>query len=596
MRIKWNETSKGRCYYIIRSVYKNGKNTSEIVERIGYPDEIREKYHCDNYMKWMQDHLADLREEESEESSKKILVPYDANSLISKGEQQSFNVGYLFLQKIYYQLRIDLICNRICKLNSFQYDLNAILSSIVFGRILFPGSKLSTWQQSKDFLESPEFEYHQIGRALSVLASEFSNIQAELYQYSKDVVPRKTGVLYYDCTNFYFEIDEEDDISNERCDQEDIVARKYGHSKEHRPCPIVQMGLFMDYSGIPLAMNISRGNRNEQTTLIPLEQKILSDFETSKFVVCTDSGLSSDDNRKFNNWGERSYVTAIPIKKMNEDMQKWALSPLGWKKIGDDTDKSYDISSLEKTEEEAKANHEATFYKEQLIQEYDNERDIPFTHSIIIIYSLKYRDFLRYKRDGQIRRAMEAIKGGQSKMDKKSQNDFRRFVKRTATDAKGKSVRIEYSLNEEAILEEEKYDGFYAVDTNLLDDIEDILNVARGRWEIEESFRIMKEEFRSRPVFLSRQERIKAHFLTCFISLLIYRILERKLDQKYTCDNIISTLRSMRVTKAKDIGFVPSYTRSDITDDLHEMAGFRTDYEIIRTKAMKGVVRKSKLR
>lgn len=596
MRLKWNETNKGKCYYIIRSVYKNGKNTSEIVERIGYPDEIKEKYHCDDYMNWMQEHLADLREKESEESSKKILVPYDANSLISKDEQQSFNVGYLFLQKIYYQLRIDLICNRISKLNAFQYDLNAILSSIVFGRILFPGSKLSTWQQSQDLLEQPEFEYHQIGRALSVLASEFDNIQTELYQYSKDVIPRKTGVLYYDCTNFYFEIDEEDDISNERCDQEDIVARKYGHSKEHRPNPIVQMGLFMDYSGIPLAMNISRGNKNEQTTMIPLEQKIISDFEASKFVVCTDSGLSSNDNRKFNNWGERSYVTALSIKKMDKDMQKWALSPQDWKKVGDETDGTYNINSLEKTEEEAKANHKATFYKEKLIQDYDNERDIPFTHSITIIYSLKYRDFQRYKRNGQIRRAMEAIKGGKSKMDTKAQNDFRRFVKRTATDAKGKSVEIEYSLDEETILEEEKYDGFYAVDTNLLDDIEDIMHVAQGRWEIEESFRIMKEEFRSRPVYLSRQERIKAHFLTCFISLLIYRILERKLDQKYTCDNIVSTLRSMRVTKAKDIGFVPSYTRSDITDKLHEMAGFRTDYEIIRAKAMKGVVRKSKLR
>lgn len=596
MRLKANTTSRGKCYYIIRSVYKNGKNTSEIVERLGYPDEIIEKHHREDYLVWMNERLQELQEAEDADKDKKVLVPYSTTTLIPANEQQSFNVGYLFLQKIYYQLKLDLICNRISKQHAFEYDLNKILSSLVYCRILDPGSKMATQKRVVDLLERPEFDYHQVIRALNVLSEEFYKIQEELYNYSKEVIPRKTGVLYYDCTNFYFEIEEEDNISNEECDEEGIAARKYGHCKQHQPSPIVQMGLFMDYSGIPLAMEIDRGNKNEQITLVPLEKKILADFGASKFVVCTDAALSSEENRMFNNWGERSYVTAVSIKQMDAEKKKWALDPTGWKLCGGDPKVTYDIRHLEDTEEDRQKYYDLTFYKERLEEGYDEVRDISFRHSTMITFSLKYRNFLRYKRAGQIKRAQEAMESGKSKVDKKNQNDYRRFIKRTAMDKKGKTVDIKYSLNDEAIQEEQKYDGFYAVDTNLLDDVEDVIDVCRGRWEIEESFRIMKEEFRSRPVYLAQPDRIKAHFLTCYIALLIYRILERKLDEKHSCNSIVRTLRSMRMTKAKDVGYVPSYTRTDLTDKLHESAGFRTDYEIIREKAMRGVIRKSKAR
>lgn len=591
MRLRANKTSKGLCYYIIRSVYKNGKNTSETVERLGYSEEIKAKYNCNDPLQWIENHLAELNALEEAEKSIKILVPFDSSALIKKDAANSYNVGYLFLQQIYYDLRLDLICKKISGRHAFQYDLNCILSRLVYGRVLFPSSKLSTWKLSFDLLEQPNFGYRHVGRALSVIAEEFDFIQSELYKYSSQIITRKTGVLYYDCTNFYFETEYEDSISNEEADESDIAARKYGFSKEHRPSPIVQMGLFMDYSGIPLAICINRGNKNEQQTLIPLEQKIMRDFELAKFVVCTDSGLSSEANRKFNNFGERSFITAVSIKKMDKHLKKRCLDPTGWRLAGDD--KLYDISTLEQTPEE---NYEKVFYKIIYVDGYDVERDIEFNQNLIVTYSLKYKDFLRQKREGQIKRAIKAIDAGASKANKKNANDYRRFIKRSATDKQGENVGISYAIDDKAIAEEQQYDGFYAVETNLDDDIEDIIKVNKGRWEIEESFRIMKNEFQSRPVYASRSDRIKAHFMTCFIALLVYRILEKRLNEQYTCHEIVSELREMRVTKAQDIGYIPAYTRTELTDALHEAAGFRTDYEITRNKAMQGTVRRSKER
>ncbi len=405
---------------------------------------------------------------------------------------------------------------------------------------------------------------------------------------------------------FYFETESEDDIPNDEADEKEIPARKYAKSKQHQPSPLVQMGLFMDYSGIPLAICVGRGNQNEQKTLVPLEKKILQDFELAKFVVCTDAGLSSEANRKFNNFGERSFVTTVSIKKMEDELIKWCLNPTGWHLAGNE--KEYDISHLEDTERDREENYGRIFYKQRYIEGYDEKRDIEFNQTLIVTFSIKYRDYLARKREGQVQRALNAINENASSLKKKNQQDFRRFVKQEVKTQniqegqpkkKGRKKKITefvYSLDEELIAEEKKYDGFYAIETNLDDDIPDILAISRGRWEIEESFRIMKEEFRSRPAYVSRPDRIKAHFMTCFIALLVYRILERKLGNNYTCDEIVSTLRAMRVTKAKDIGYIPSYTRTDLTDSLHEIFGFRTDYELIRKKAMKGIIRKSKQR
>lgn len=384
------------------------------------------------------------------------------------------------------------------------------------------------------------------------------------------VSKRNTGILYYDCTNFFFEIEEDDGL------------RQYGISKEHRPNPIVQMGLFMDGNGIPLAFNINKGNTNEQITLTPLEKQILSDFNLSKFVVCTDAGLASTANRKFNDKNGRAFITTQSVKKSKKHLKEWALNPDGWYL---DTDiKAYDISKID--EEKYK---DKIFYKERWIKENGLEQ------KIIVTYSIKYRNYQRKIRNNQIERAQKTIDSNPGKLKKSSQNDYKRFIQKTCCTSDGEIAEKEiYNINTELITVEETFDGFYAVCTNLEDDVHEIVKVNKRRWEIEECFRIMKSEFKARPVYLSRDDRIIAHFITCFISLIIYRILEMKLEEKYTCHEILKKLKEMNFYEIKGEGYVPTYIRDDLTDDLHKAFGFRTDYQIVSKRQMKNIFKITK--
>ena len=589
MHITYNKAKDGtKTYYIIDSIKRDGKRSSETIERLGTEAEIREQHHTDNPIAWMEARTRELTEQKNASSGRKVLVPFLPETTIEFGKQNSFNVGYLFLQQIYHQLRLPSICKRIAKRNAFAYDLDAVLSRLVYGRILFPSSKRSCLELSSKLYEQPHFEIQHVYRALSVLAKEMDFVQAALYKNSKDVVKRSDGVLYYDCTNYFFETESEEGL------------KQYGCSKEHRPSPIVGMGLFMDRSGLPLAFSITPGNQNEQLSLQPLEKKIMRDFGTSKFVVCTDSGLSSEANRKFNNWGNRCFITAQSIKKLKKSLKDWALDTEGWHLPG--SKDTYSIKDLEDTLD----NRSKIFYKQRYVEGYDEERDIEFNQTLIVTFSLKYKLYQRRIREGQIERAME-MANTPSKADHIRPNDARRFVKKTAVTKDGEiaSVRA-YSLNHEAIEKEELFDGFYAVCTNLDDDPETIVNVNRGRWEIEESFRIMKTDFEARPVFLKRDDRITAHFLTCFIALLIYRILELRLNKecaslpgtglhrKYTSTAIIRTLRDMNMTRIGEEYYVPSYRRTELTDTLHESSGFRTDFQLSTRKKMQGFCRRSK--
>ncbi len=281
-------------FHVIRDTRRNGKRSTEIVENLGSASEICRKYHVTDADAWARDYVQMLRDTEAAKDHR-VLIPFNTSKKIDRDKRNSFNVGYLFLQRIFYQLGLPSICRKIMRTNSFNFDLEAILSRLVYGRILYPSSKLSCYEQSPKLLEQPEFELHQVYRALSVLAQNSDLLQAALYKRSQKLLPRSTGVLFYDCTNYFFETEQESGL------------RQYGPSKEHRPNPIVQMGLFLDMSGIPLAFSIQPGIQNEQLSLKPLEQQILRDFELSKFVICTDAGLSSEANRKFNNYGERSF-------------------------------------------------------------------------------------------------------------------------------------------------------------------------------------------------------------------------------------------------------------------------------------------------
>jgi len=408
-----------------------------------------------------------------------------------------------------------------------------------------------------------------------VIAKETDFIQSQLYKNSLSVMKRNDRILYYDCTNYFFEIEQEDGL------------KQYGPSKEHRPNPIVEMGLFMDGDGIPLAFSIHAGNTNEQLTLKPLEEQIIKDFSLSKFIVCTDAGLSSTNNRKFNNINDRAFITTQSIKKLKKHLKEWALSSDGWSLEG--SNKKYDISKLEDSEEAIETYRNFTFYKERWIKEDGLEQ------KLIVTFSLKYKFYQRQIRDRQVERAIKIMENNPSSLKKHNANDCKRFISKTGITPDGEIANKEvYNLNETAIDNESSYDGFYAVCTNLEDDAPAIAKINHNRWEIEECFRIMKTDFKARPVYLSRADRIKAHFTTCFLALVIHRYLEKRLDSKYTSSNIISTLRNMNFFSTRTEGYIPTYTRTDLTDALHVAFDFRTDYQIVNTRQMKNIFKATK--
>ena len=444
--------------YVTKCVRENGKRTTKVVEKLGTVAELTKILGDCDPIEWAEERVKELTRLEKE-GKREILVKFSPAKTITKDEQHSFNGGYLFLQQIYLELGLDKICKEISQRHKFTYDINSILSRLLYARVIFPASKLETYQLSKRFIEQPNFELQHIYRALEVVADEMDYIQSALDRNSLAISKRNTGILYYDCTNYFFEIEQADGL------------KQYGVSKEHRPNPIVQMGLFMDGDGLPLAFNINDGNTNEQITLQPLEEKILSDFELSKFVVCTDAGLASTDNRKFNDKCGRAFITTQSLKGLKKILMEWALASDGWR-LPDDN-KKYVLTDLE-------------------------------------------------------------------------------------------------------------------------DDVSEIIKVNHRRWEIEECFRIMKSEFKARPVYLSRDSRINAHFTTCFISLILYRYLEKKLGEKYTCCEIVDGLRDMNFIEIKGCGYIPTYTRTDFTDDLHEAFVFRTDYQIVSSAQMKKIFNASK--
>jgi len=576
MYIKKTKSKNFEHYSIIYNVNLNGKRTSKVYENIGNFEKLKQRAGNEDPIEWLNNYVKELNKKQRE-NSLPIIIQKNPNKIIDKNVQYSFNIGYLFLQDIYYKLRLNNICKDISDKYQFKFDLNDILSKLIFSRILFPASKLKTLELSKKFLEQPNFDYQHIERALPILCKENDFIQSELYKNSKKYLPRNNRILYYDCTNFFFETEYEDDF------------RKYGKSKENRPNPIVQMGLFMDGDGIPLACEITPGNTNEQTTLKPLEKKIIDDSNLAQIVVCTDAGLASNANRKFNNSNTRKFITTQSIKKLKNYLKEEALDlTKGWHLPG--STKTFNIEDLRTNDKLIEIYKDKVFYKERWIKENDLEQ------RLIITYSVKYQEYQRNIRNNQIERAKKLIENNPKNISKPKQNDPKRFIETINTTETGEVAdEIYYSINQNVINEEAKYDGLYAVCTNLEDDVLDIIKVNHGRWEIEESFRIMKSEFNARPVFHSNEEAIKAHFLICFLALTVYRYLERKLNEKYTVGEIIDTLKDMNLKLDKQYIYSPNYIRTDLTDDLHELFGFRTDYEVMLEKNLKKICKQTKL-
>ena len=574
MRVITSKSKNSESFYISKGyINDKGVSTSVIIRKLGTLSELLKEHGPtrDDVLHWAKEQAAiETRKYKEERESKAVQITFHADRQLEYDKQTVFRGGYLFLQSMYYGLQIQKICRKLKAKYKIQYDINAILSDQIYAGVLEPTSKRSSYKTAVEFLEKPNYELHDLYRALDVLGSECDLIQSEVYKNSRFLMNRNDRVLYYDCTNYYFEIEQEDG------------EKRYGKSKEHRPNPIVQMGLFMDGDGIPLAFSLFPGNANEQTSLKPLEKKVLGDFGCQKFIYCCDAGLASEDIRNYNHMGERSFIVTQSIKKLPAEDRSWALNPKGFKRVSDD--KPVDISQIPPDDQNL-------YYKDE-----------PYTtkklhQRLIVTYSPKYALYQKTIRDRQVERAAKMLDSGKAKKNRKNPNDPARFIGTIAVTKEGEVADVHPYLDVEKIESEAQHDGLYAVCTDLLDDaVSDILKVSEGRWQIEECFRIMKTDFAARPVYLQDETRIKAHFLICFLALLTYRMLEKKLDCQYSCESLLETLRAMNFAEIQEQGFIPLYKRNQITDDLHALCGFHTDLQFITKSLMKSIQKKSKAR
>ena len=616
MKLSISKSKNTVIYYVAESYRKpNGTSSTRTVKKIGSETELREKLGDGVDIKaWCQEYVrkltADVKAHKPVPVELSIIpdVPYEKDVI------RSFNVGYLYLQRILYQENIGQMVKEIRSRHSFQFNLEKIICDLVYARILDPSSKKSTYDYCHSLLEAPDYELHDVYRALDIIHKETDFIQSFLYQQSIKCSCRDTSVLFYDCTNFFFEIDDEDEL------------RRVGFSKEHRTTPIVQLGLFTDRRGIPLGFSVFNGSQSEQISLTPLEEKILNDFNLpdSRLIVCTDSGLASFDNKDFNakthliknslNCITTDYITIRPLRKMDAVTLEWALNrgrslTLNPIKDGENPDKvfaeiertgwrtegSNRVFSLDEIDEDDPENYNRIFYKEKYViitpSAKSKNKGKTLEERLIVTYSIKYKHFMQHKRLLNLNKASRMIAARNSKkLDLKASDSVRKFIQIQSVDNKGNTITDSsnrYSLDEAAILEDARYDGFYAVSTNISPEVmpvKEIITVNKGRWEIEESFMIMKSELRARPVYLQNSERIKAHFTTCFMSLQVLRILEQKLNEKMgkiiPIQQLISTLRKMQITTI-DKYYTGAYTRTDITDGLYDLLGMRFDSELI---------------
>lgn len=567
MRVSSVKSKNHQFLYIVKDYYDKGKRTTKIVEKLGTVESLKNQLNKDSdneILMWAKDKAVKMTNDEKSEKEKKVLISLDSSALIAIDEERSFNCGYLFLQSILYKMKIDNTFRNISSKYKCEYSLESIFTDLIYSRILAPASKRSTYDFSKTLLETPKYSLNDVYRALSIISKESDYILKDLYRNSNFIKKRNTSTLYYDCTNYYFEIENED---GSKC---------YGKSKEHRPNPIIGMGLFMDGDGLPLSYSLFPGNRNEQITLKPLENKIIKDFGLSKFIYCSDAGLSSVSNKKLNSFKDRAYIITQSLKKLKEDERELALDKTRFKNI-DNTSIKLDLDNVSMDD---------LYYQElPLNKKSTSER-------LIITYSPKYAAYQKSIRDKQVERAKSLINSdGKIKKSKRNPNDPKRFIETI----NGENNETKYEVSQEIIDEEAKYDGFYAICTNLEDDdVKKIIQISERRWQIEECFRIMKTDFKARPIYLQLEDRINAHFLTCFTALLVIRQLEILTSNKYTIHELLSTIRSMKLTSTGYGQYIPAYKRTKITDDLHTVFNYRTDYEVITAKQLRNIIKLSK--
>ena len=589
----YNKNAKDPIYYVQVGIRQGKKTTTKNIARIGKHSELLRNH---------SDPLAYAREYVRKLNEQKEMVDITlylnfAHKLLPSDDDVSkslvFNTGYLVLDRIYRDLNIRTVLEKMMSETRATFDLNQIVRFLVFDRILDPGSKLHTVCHLDSYYERPRFDYQHVLRGMDVLSENFDNYICHLYEASSKIIKRDTTVCYYDCTNYYSEIETADEDTVDEYTGEIIEGfRKYGLSKDHKPNPLVQMGLFMDGDGIPMSMCLTKGNEAETNTVLPLEKKLVRIIKNSDFIYCADAGLGSYDIRKFNAMGGRRFIVTQSLKKLPDTLKEAVFNDSHYRllsngrEISIETMKSFDpASNLSLYQDRAYKVEDAS---KELVMDFPEERIIrgkkktakakaTLGQRIIITFSRKSYEYQRKIRAGQIERAKKLLKTSDPEAIKKGANDVRRFIRRKA------STKESYILDEEKIREEEKYDGYYIIATNVYDkSVQEILDISSKRYRIEECFRITKNDFVSRPYYHRLKERIIAHFMLCYTALLIYRLLEVQLDRNgthFTTRQIIETLKNMNVTDFDGFIYKSLYTDSRTLQAIMKIYPLKLDHQ-----------------
>lgn len=617
MKLNYDRKSKDPTYFIQMGVRIGKKTTTKNVARIGKHSELLKI--TDDPLSYAKEQVKKYNEEYQKQNKVSLEIKVDfaekiKASNVTGSKSTLLNIGYFFLQQFYHDLEIDLFFKKATANMKNEFDPNLVNRFLTYSRILYPDSKLGTHQNLGRYYEQPSFDYVHILRTMDLMQEHYEEYISHLYNASCKIVKRDTSVCFYDCSNYYFEIESDDEDYIDEVTGEVIKGlRKYGPSKEHRPNPIVEMGLFMDRDGIPLSMCITSGSDNEQTTAVPLEKQLTRMFKGKKFIYCADAGLGSLNIRNFNSMGGRAFIVTQSIKKLSETLQQAVFNDTGYRLLSSDEPASIqDMKAFDKSVPQNRDLYNDRIYKvipadkafdlglyEEKVCKNGSVRKVKaktvVPQKIIVSFSRKMMEYQRYIRNRQVERAKKLLKDLDPETYKKGPHDVTRFIKRTSSTRSGEKVTDKYELDQSVIEEEEKYDGFYAVATNLDDPAKDILEVSANRYKIEDCFRMMKTNFSSRPVFHQKRERIIAHFMICYTALLIYRLLEKKLDMygtHFTVNSIIETLNNMDVANVEDMCYMSTYTNSAVCASLNAITGLELDKKYYQPKELNKKIKK----
>ena len=616
MKLNYDKKSKDPTYFIQMGIRNGKKTTTKNVKRIGKHSEL---------LAITPDPLAYAKEqvtlfnEEYKKGKANLSFQVDFSQKLSfsgltASKSELLNVGYFILQQIYHDLGIKEFITQIQDNSKVTFDCDTINRFLTFARILDPRSKLSTFDRLDSYYEQPDFGYQHILRFMDLLESNYDGYMEHLFYRSGNVIKRNTSICYFDCTNYYFEIEQEDDEYVDPVTGEILKGlRRHGPSKQHQPSPLVQMGLFMDGDGIPISMCITSGSDNEQKCAVPLEKKITKMFQGRPFIYCADAGLGSYDIRKFNSMGGRAFIVTQSVKKLSDTLQKAVFNDYDYKKLSDNSPVTIEaMKTFDRFKEENLPLYNDTVYKiltadkavdtglyEEKVFKNGNTKMVKskglLRQRIIVTFSRKMMEYQRHIRNGQIERARNILNNYDVEDVKKGPHDVTRFIKRTSTGKDGEKASDHYEIDLGIIENEEKYDGYYAVATNLDDDAKTILAISSKRYKIEDCFRVLKTNFEARPVHHHNRNRITAHFMICYTALLIYRLLENKLDHygtHFTTDNILDTLKNMNVVNTQDLFYTAAYTGSEVCTALNGVFDLGLDKKYYQPKELNKKIKK----